>query len=53
MAPKRKEWRSRDTRKAIDRVKRIKRELEDWPMSEARRHEKMREIHAIRITFNL
>lgn len=53
MAPKRKEWRSHDAQKAIARVKRIRRELADWPMTEARRKEKVREIASIRAAFNL
>lgn len=53
MAPKRKAWQSRDAQRAIARVKRIKRELADWPMTEERRAEKMREINAIRVAFNL
>lgn len=48
-----KAWQSRGARDAIKRVRRIERELADWPMTEARRREKEREIRAIRVQFNL
>ena len=46
-------WRTKDAQKAIARVKRIRRELADWPMTSARRAEKEREIVAIRAAFKL
>ena len=44
---------NRDARKALERVKRIRRELADWQFTTERRKEKEREIVAIRAQFNL